>query len=967
MDQFHRESSGYYNDDHADYKHSGLHHPYHTDNGMNYHLKGHDSHHSDIGDYTMHGGPYDGRYGSVGGVPRSEHLDGDMDMRLGNSMMDKQRNNSISSNASSNSSSSTANKHPCKFPTCGWSFKRYEHLKRHMLVHTKERPFVCEFQGCEKSFSRSDNFSAHLRTHTKKTMHMRKFDRHLMMDSNNNFMPLNTSTVVGSGGMVASGMVCVGGGNDDGRGYSNESSHYRHGMNGYLDYQDTRHSPPSSHAQAIGAGHGPLDSVPVNHGANPISKSNNRPPSRNNTYSLPANSCQGADYEGFEDRSPTSPPQRFSLSKYKRSSSSLGTHSLDGPIISTEYKIDTIKREESSSSLSTLSTMNNNNSTFSLNLTTSATSVSPKTTTTLSGHQQRQEQKKQKQKQQQHHLSKADAVLPKFSPIKLDLKAVSNNPDDVHLHNQHNVKSESLHCNNHHPYLEDDHHYYHRPHQARPDPHHSRDHDRYREFDCHTSSSRGGPPPYARFTSPGLRSPSPPYSSFGFGHRRYGSADMSRQHPPHHRVVMLGSSHDNPNPNPNGESPTLPPRRLPSPHFGGGEVSTGFSSHFVPMELGLLENRQDRDENGGGKDEENDKGDERVRGNGDDDNDDDDDDDDNEEEENEDAAAENALRAKKLKMGSSYRSSFKLSSHSRHRQQQQQQQHHSQRHAHQHLSGSVSPPPMVPIRSSSEEYVGSAVMLDEDGNPIQGYGDGTYHRHSIAGYSPDRPSSIGSGQRMPIMSPRLQSSSSSSQVPPGSSGSFFDYSDGHRGTSYPSSSSYPQHSSQGYPYYGEPAGGGMTSPQLMSIHAPASSSSVSVQQLPSQNYQHQKQHQLTMPGGMGGGATATAAVSATTTMTTTPTAATVATTAIATGGRVRGSGGPSKNHCCPVPGCMKRFKRLEHLKRHTKTHTLERPFACTNSGCNKRFSRSDNLSQHIKTHQRHLIKAHWKHRSTIIC
>ncbi|KAK5798873.1 hypothetical protein F5H01DRAFT_266110, partial [Linnemannia elongata] len=55
--------------------------------------------------------------------------------------------------------------HPCKFPTCGWSFKRYEHLKRHMLVHTKERTFVCDYHGCEKSFSRSDNFSAHLRTH----------------------------------------------------------------------------------------------------------------------------------------------------------------------------------------------------------------------------------------------------------------------------------------------------------------------------------------------------------------------------------------------------------------------------------------------------------------------------------------------------------------------------------------------------------------------------------------------------------------------------------------------------------------------------------------------------------------------------------------------------------------------------------------------------------------------------------
>ncbi|KAI7822633.1 hypothetical protein BC939DRAFT_388524, partial [Gamsiella multidivaricata] len=64
--------------------------------------------------------------------------------------------------------STSNNKHPCKSPNCGWSFKRFEHLKRHMLVHSKERSFVCDYAGCNKSFSRSDNFSAHLRTHSKK-------------------------------------------------------------------------------------------------------------------------------------------------------------------------------------------------------------------------------------------------------------------------------------------------------------------------------------------------------------------------------------------------------------------------------------------------------------------------------------------------------------------------------------------------------------------------------------------------------------------------------------------------------------------------------------------------------------------------------------------------------------------------------------------------------------------------------
>jgi uncharacterized Zn-finger protein len=51
---------------------------------------------------------------------------------------------------------------------CDKRFKRHEHLKRHMKIHTDDRPFCCDIEGCGRKFSRSDNFRAHRRTHMKK-------------------------------------------------------------------------------------------------------------------------------------------------------------------------------------------------------------------------------------------------------------------------------------------------------------------------------------------------------------------------------------------------------------------------------------------------------------------------------------------------------------------------------------------------------------------------------------------------------------------------------------------------------------------------------------------------------------------------------------------------------------------------------------------------------------------------------
>ncbi|KAF9960545.1 hypothetical protein BGZ72_006607 [Mortierella alpina] len=259
-----RAMSPYHHSEHREYPQTFVQGPYHNAGHIDYRGSTHMQEDCmEDSPYDMHGS-YDDHYSQR--VVRSEQLDGNGEYTLshgsyhgsngnssgsgsGNSisMADKHRNNSISSTGSSNSSSSnTTNKHPCKFPTCGWSFKRFEHLKRHMLVHTKERPFVCEFHGCEKSFSRSDNFSAHLRTHQKKSMNLRKYSNGLVLDPTS-FMSLQMRPgnvdLRGPGERIAGGMAMGSSGGGDAAAPS--VLEHRRSMSDFREYPGSRASPPA--------------------------------------------------------------------------------------------------------------------------------------------------------------------------------------------------------------------------------------------------------------------------------------------------------------------------------------------------------------------------------------------------------------------------------------------------------------------------------------------------------------------------------------------------------------------------------------------------------------------------------------------------------------------------------------------------------------------------------------------------
>ncbi|KAI7888032.1 uncharacterized protein EV154DRAFT_545116 [Mucor mucedo] len=60
---------------------------------------------------------------------------------------------------------------------------------------------------------------------------------------------------------------------------------------------------------------------------------------------------------------------------------------------------------------------------------------------------------------------------------------------------------------------------------------------------------------------------------------------------------------------------------------------------------------------------------------------------------------------------------------------------------------------------------------------------------------------------------------------------------------------------------------------------------------------------------------------------------------------------PKLFQCTGFGSCQMVFTRSEHLARHTRKHTGEKPFLCVVPGCTRRFSRFDNMMQHTQTHK----------------
>jgi len=53
----------------------------------------------------------------------------------------------------------------CLFPDCEKTFRFKSDMKRHILIHTKDRPYTCEYPSCRRNFKRPDALRIHMQTH----------------------------------------------------------------------------------------------------------------------------------------------------------------------------------------------------------------------------------------------------------------------------------------------------------------------------------------------------------------------------------------------------------------------------------------------------------------------------------------------------------------------------------------------------------------------------------------------------------------------------------------------------------------------------------------------------------------------------------------------------------------------------------------------------------------------------------
>ncbi|KAF9134382.1 hypothetical protein BGW39_007260 [Mortierella sp. 14UC] len=825
----------------------------------------------------------------------------------------------------------------------------------------------------QQRYRRSDNFSAHLRTHTKKsaaaaaaaaagttTAHLRRFERQqqqqlaaaaeagheggggsMMIDPiRTNFPNSSMSALVSSGPLddaTHERRSGTSGGNGGSGGGGADYSHHRHSIAGYPSYSGGSRSPlqmqniyshglptpvsnhgpnnattksaRNSYCGPSSSSEDPTSSSPANydHHQQPPKSATPAPASSAFSFGLPSSGHQQQQHQQEQHR----PQQK---QQYHRRSPSSGMHPLDSPTTPTSATTPT-------------------NASFAAHGPTAAATAATGKPGTVDG---------------------MGSIVPKFNTIKLDLKSITNHPEELHPHPQQSRPQQ----------------YHHQQQRRFSSPGVYGDEDEDVEIKSPRSARQGSPSPYPyhhcqqqqqqqqqqhRHSSGSIHSGFKSEEHEDEDHEVLEQLPLRRRGSEQDRKSLPASTvtgYERPNSNPNGESPVLAPRGPVGARHGSeddmedeedngrsgkfGPSSMNFpaliSSHFTPASAGnnvknAGSSRQgspamrgavaiDDVQDGGvmksfNNNNNNNNGSSKGDGHG----------------------LSTSSSSSFVSVGRRPSSSTTPATNSvgangagpgrgGH-------EYASMSGSYQHLNGSVSPP-----RSNSDSYSGS-VPMDEDGNPLH-----PQHRHSLSGYHHQHPQHHGGGygdyDRVGGYphSPRIHHHSSGST----SSSSFYPSGQQHSGPSSSSMNGYYNHSqfpayhpqqysmedSGSYHHHGHHPHGMPPMPTTASFH----------QQQPQQQPQRSTGSGISSSNAMGGG------------------------------GRVRGMTSSAKNHCCPVSGCMKRFKRLEHLKRHTKTHTLERPFACSTAGCNKRFSRSDNLSQHIKTHQRQSMnKIHWKQRS----